>query len=192
MIINNFPLILPLLTFESPGDTYIVQVMVRKKDGGTGGDQNYRMIREYYVESVEYLENKFDEIAKLCEVFNARAYINLNRRNTHALGPLILSILADKMQQPDPNYLNLMSQALGRAKSNRRVFVVDVDNTPHYDTLATVDTIKRLLQDNVVVRTPNGFHVLAAPFDVRMLESLENVTVHKNNPTILYTNLVDS
>lgn len=185
---NNISLIKPLLIFDNPGDTYIIQIMTRKKDGGQDGDQNARTIKEYFVDSISYFERKLDEIIKLCEIFNARAYINLNRKNLSALAPILLSIIAEKMQQPHPNYLPLMTSAIAKCPSDRRVFLIDIDTKdPH-----VVDELLKVVSEHVleVVPTPQGFHILATPFDTRDVRDINReVSVHRNNPTILYANL---
>ena len=78
--IDNFELIKPLLEFEQEDDEYyVIFILKRRKDNPEMKD-NLKIIKEYYISSVDYLESKKEEIIKLCEIFNARAVINLNKR----------------------------------------------------------------------------------------------------------------
>lgn len=72
------------------GDCYYVQLLRRQSDDPmTNGvpDPNYhgnmhsRSIKDYFIPSIEYFDRKRDEIKKLCDTFNVRAYIRLNKRN---------------------------------------------------------------------------------------------------------------
>ena len=70
MIINNIELIKPFLTFESDDTYYHFQILKRKKDceeHDKGRNNNARCLRSYYINSIEYLEDRFDEIQKLCK-----------------------------------------------------------------------------------------------------------------------------
>lgn len=72
------------------GDCYYVQLLRRQSDDPmTNGvpDPNYhgnmhsRSIKDYFIPSIEYFDRKRDEIKKICDTFNVRAYIRLNKRN---------------------------------------------------------------------------------------------------------------
>ena len=195
---DNIEIIKPLLRFDEKS-FYVLYVMTRNKDLGIANPekaQKHRVIKEYYVESLEYLERKYDEIKKLCEVFNARAYINLNRVNKEKLGLEILEHLTAKLKQSDSNYFNLLSKAIGNSKTDYRVWVVDLDGSDVEHELM----IKELLHDIQpqgdkilgVVPTPNGKHLLTKPFNVKEFADRSRVSLHiqKNNPTVLYSSMV--
>jgi hypothetical protein len=76
-MIDNIQLILPFLKFESKDDFYYLQILQRKKENPQLGS-NSRVIKNYYITSEKYLLDRYNEIKKLCEVFNARAMIRLN------------------------------------------------------------------------------------------------------------------
>ena len=79
-MVNNFNLISKFLTFESGDDFYFLQILKRKKENPeqTG---NSRTIKTYYIDSLEKFFKLEKEIQTLCELHNARAYINLNKRS---------------------------------------------------------------------------------------------------------------
>lgn len=84
-MINNFKQVKDLLEFRSEDDFYFLQILQRKKDHKVGKvngtNNNSRLIKAYYVKSLEHLEFIEPEIIQLCVIFNARAGINLNRRS---------------------------------------------------------------------------------------------------------------
>ena len=88
LTINNIDKIKPLLNFENEGDFYMLYVFKRKKDQPkeeSSNHQSVRTIKSYCIESIEYLDKRYEEIKQLCEVFKARAYIHVQRQN-HKIG----------------------------------------------------------------------------------------------------------
>lgn len=193
---DNLEVIKPLFRFDEKF-FYVLNVMTRGKDLGLPGAekaQKTRIIKEYYVESLEYLEKKYSEIKKLCEVFNARAYINLNRVNKEKLGFEILEHLTAKLKQADSNYINLLTKAIGNSKTDYRVWVVDLDGSDVEHEQEIKDLIYRVqpLGDKILgeVPTPNGKHLLTTPFNINEFKLNSPISLHiqKNNSTILYSN----
>ena len=84
-MINNFEQIKKLLEFRSEDDFYFLQILQRKKDHPAGKvngtNNNSRLIKAYFIKSIEHLEFVEPEIIELCKLFQARAGINLNRRS---------------------------------------------------------------------------------------------------------------
>ena len=76
--VDNFEKIKRLLQFDDTGDLfYFIQIMQRKKDG-EDIKKNNRIIMNYYITSLDYLNDREDEIKTLCKIYNARAYIGIN------------------------------------------------------------------------------------------------------------------
>jgi hypothetical protein len=66
-MINNLDPIKPLLNFDNEGDFYMLYIFKRKKDqpeGERDNHQSVRTIKTYCVDSIQYLENRMDEIQK--------------------------------------------------------------------------------------------------------------------------------
>ena len=98
MTIDNFDLIEENLKFESNDDFYFLQVIQRKKDGNvTGrGNNGARLIKAYYIHSVDYLEEKKQKIIELfqnslwssretCKDAYGRKYLS----SSESLGPCL-------------------------------------------------------------------------------------------------------
>jgi len=83
--IDNMSTIKRLLNFENEGDFYMLYVFKRKKDqpeGERDNHQSVRTIKTYCVDSVEYLEKRYDEIKHLLkeykmETSNKKVYLIL-------------------------------------------------------------------------------------------------------------------
>lgn len=89
-MVDNFDKIRSLLKFENPGDCYYVQLLRRqsddpmidgKPDPNYHGNMHSRSIKDYLIPDIAYFDKKKDEIKKICDTFNVRAYIRLNKRN---------------------------------------------------------------------------------------------------------------
>ena len=75
-MVNNFEQIKVQLAFPSEDSFYFLQVIQRKKDnpGIKGANNSSRLIRAYYITSIEHLEREKEEIILLtnyytCEIF---------------------------------------------------------------------------------------------------------------------------
>lgn len=194
-MIDNLELIKKLLSFED-GYFYVLYIMTRNKDHKIyvpEKAQKHRIIKEYYIENLEYLERKYEEIKKLCEIFNARAYINLNRINKDKLGLELLEQITIKLKNKEVNYFNLLSKAIGNCKTDNRVWVVDIDSLESHlesKVLELINIVQPLEENKVlaVLPTPNGKHILTKPFNIKEFteKGKLNIDIQKNNPTLLY------
>ena len=205
MELDNLELIKPLLE-DNSDYFYVLTVMTRNKDLGLSAPeraQKHRVIKEYYIESIEYLERKYQEIKKLCQVFNARAYINLNRKNKKSLGLEIMSQTLEKLKSDSDNYLNIMSKSVGNLKtdSEYRRWILDIDSKDEEiinQYLSILDSVNPIGKSKYVAKIPtiNGVHIISKPFDLADFakkverENLPRIDVQKNNPTLLYYYLV--
>lgn len=201
MIINNFEQIKRLLDFSNSSDYfYSLLIMTRNKDfadlmGIPEKKQSHRIVKEYYIDSLEYFEKKFPEIQKLSEFFSARAYINLNRISKEKLGLEILSQLTEKLKNKDNNYLNILSKSIGNCKTDTRIWIVDIDNKNQDLVKSVTNYINNIQPEGVkvldVIPTVNGYHLLSKPFNLKEFYGKYGsgeIVVQKNNPTLLFYN----
>ena len=196
---NNIEKILPLLEFKENW-IYEVLVLQRKKDNPEiVNNQNVRIIKSYTISSKESLVNKYDEMIKLADLFNARVYIKLQPYDISKVGFKIMETLIQKMQNKDYSYQNLLTKALGNMSPEKKIWVVDVDykDASENDILR----IKTIINDcapngrNVIAEIPtlNGAHIITRPFNTQQFMTHQDVfykcEIKKNNPTILYSNI---
>ena len=202
-MINNLELIKPLLEFNSEDDYYFLQIIKRKKEHPELGSNNY-VVGVYYISSLEYLENKYDEIKLLCTHHNARAYINLNVRSFKKSAFQMLKKITDQILNEDYKSIRKayasVSGELSNAGSKKR-WIVDVDNTDikfldpiistieyleplEFINLNTGETKSKILG---LIPTKNGYHLITSPFNRQEFSKKHSeLDIHTNNPTILY------
>jgi hypothetical protein len=130
-MIDNINLIKPLLDFSDEGDFYMLYVMKRKKDQPEeerDNHQSVRTIKTYCIDSVEYLDKRYDEIKTLCEIFKARAYIHVQKQNHKNVSLEMMSLLANRIKNGVNKQKNLFDTVVGQLKTNERRWIVDIDN----------------------------------------------------------------
>ena len=200
MKVDNFELIKKHINTSDDGsEFYMVYVMRRTKDQiGYVGANKQTIIKSYFISSPEYLDSKRDEIVGLCEMFNARAYINLNKKSYKQVTLKALEIIAGKIAHEDYNIKSLYESACGQtgACDGLKTWLVDFDSKD----LDELDRIKNIIDivepkgvDKIVetVPTRHGYHLITRPFNKKAFYEMynESISIHDNNPTILYINL---
>lgn len=198
MIINNFELIKKLLTFESENDFYFLQILQRKKDHpeGTivGSNNSSRLIKSYNIFSIEQLEKYQKEIILTCDLFQARAGINLNKRNSRTLA---LKMIPDIVRYIECNHTNAMqglwNEVCGQYnQATDKRWIIDIDGQKTYEEIFQIeDTINSTSPEskNTICHIPsrNGLHLITRPFDLREFRiRYSDIDIQKNNPTNLY------
>ena len=198
-MIDNFDLICNLIDCEK-GEFFLLQILQRRKDGEK--NKSHKLIKSYYVSSPEYLNHKKDEIKSLCEMFNARAYINLNKKSYKQVSLKCLKNLADAISCEDfSGVVSLFDSACGQTGScdGQAKWVVDVDvergeylDDTLNDVIEAIDRCEPLSVDKVVsvIPTVHGCHVIARPFDKKRFREIckKKIDIHNNNHTLLYFN----
>ncbi len=193
-MINNIELIKPLLNFTNEGDFYMLYIFKRKKDqpeDERDNHQSVRTIKTYCIDSVEYLEKRWDEIVGLCEMFKARAYIHIQKQNHKDVSLEMMMALAQKIRDGQHNQKNLFDSVVGQLKTNEKRWIVDLDTTDENEVvrMTKVINVTRPEGDKVeaIIPTKNGYHFITKRFDVKMFENVyPHVDIQKKNPTLLY------
>jgi hypothetical protein len=118
-MIDNLHQIKSLLNFEKEGDFYMLYILKRKKDQTTdkSNHQSVRTIKTYCVESVEYLEKRYEEIKELCEMFKARAYIHVQKQSHHDVSLNMLVALAERIGNGQHRQQHLFDSVVGQLKT---------------------------------------------------------------------------
>ena len=193
-MINNIDLIKPLLNFSDEGDFYMLYVFKRKKDQPEGEKDNHqsvRTIKTYCIESLEYLDKRYDEIKMLCEVFGARAYIHVQKQNHFDVSLNMMVALAQRIQDGNHKQKGLFDSVVGQIKTKEKRWIVDLDTTDENEVvrMTKVINITRPEGDKLeaIIPTKNGYHFITKRFDVKMFENVyPHVDIQKKNPTLLY------
>jgi hypothetical protein len=198
-MVNNFDHIRNLLKFEKDY-FYFIQIIQRSKENPDLGSNN-RIIRSYNISSLEKFDKNKDEIITLCETFNARAYIHLNRRKWSKIALECLRHNAELIANEQYDGIKSSFETIiGRNNSEPReskTWIIDID----MNDLEVVNKIGRLInnikpiEDNKwieTIPTKNGFHMITKPFDraefTKYMQLQGDVPdIHTDNPTILFS-----
>lgn len=192
--IDNIDLIKPLLNFSEWGDFYMLYVFKRKKDqpeGERDNHQSVRTIKTYCVDSIPYLEKRYDEIKQLCEMFKARAYIHVQKQNHKDVSLNMLATLAERIRDGATNQKGLFDSVVGQIKTQEKRWIVDIDVPDYHDVYEITKFIETLKPEGPkiesVIPTKNGYHLITGKFDVKTFsEKYPDIDIQKKNPSLLY------
>lgn len=185
---NNLNLILPLLNFDL--GTYHVQIMQRSKDGHS---QANKLVTEWFVKSEKYLDFLMPGIISLCDLYNARCYINLNPKSDKDVSWDMVETMLKKIRTDTYKPLTLLSHSHDSCSGNGlKYWVIDIDSE-EVDRVELIEGINKCRSGaydtgNVVTTIPTktGVHLITVPFDLSTLLLPFGVEIKKNAPTILY------
>lgn len=196
-MVNNFELIKSLLTFNTKDEFYFVQVIQRKKDNPDcnylGSNNSSRLIKAYYISSIEKLNKYEKEIIELCKLFNARAGINLNKRSFEKTAFNTMDYMIQQMKVGNwDSVLQAYNTACGVYNpTSDKVWLLDVD-----DIGRKANNIVNFIEKNCkpegnkfinIIPSKTGYHIIMKPFDTKTFqEKYPDIEIHKNNPTNLY------
>lgn len=212
MVVNNFETIKNILNFDGKS-VYLVWLVMRNKDGNTQakGNNRNRTIKSYYFLTKEQLEMRQEEIIKLCDLFNCRAYIGINKKPMNKVLFQLQNTLTDYMQQYFggnefiPNIHALVDSSVMKCGTEgRRMWIVDIDTKDRTQIEAIVRIINSCRSSfdcNVIneLQTAHGVHLITHPFEIPQYEKLINENtdirefpeIKKEGLTLLYANLVE-
>jgi hypothetical protein len=200
-MICNLDLIKSLLNFDKVGDFYMLYVFKRKKDqpeGERDNHQSVRTIKSYCVDSIEYLEKRYDEIIQLCEMFKARAYIHVQKQNHNDVAMNMITEIVSRIQSGQINQQHVFDSVVGQIKTQEKRWIIDIDTQSiHIKNMMVniIDSVRPTDEESkieAIIPTKNGIHLITKRFDVmeftnRLTERGEVVPdVQKKNPTLLY------
>lgn len=198
MTIDNFNAVAPWFdNLSDQGDFFFVQVMQRNKEKNNVGSSGY-VIKDYHFFDKETFLSKKEEITTLCKAFNARAYFWINPRNCKEVQYEIIREALEAIELGTHKLFKCVSRALGRKRCNKykSKWILDFD-TKDWSLINKYLDLVRKCRPNVnkilyYVPTVNGIHVVTLGFDLEQFKQelaiakLDNIDIHKDNPTILY------
>lgn len=207
-MVNNKDLIVPLLEFPHKNIFYFIQILQRKKDHKGvrlgGSNNNSRLVKAYYINSLEKLEVQWEEMVKLADLFEARVSINLNPRNYKKAAFHVLSKISNQMGNGDFHDIHkAYNSVCGEYHSEiDKRWIVDIDKEDldkvekieQYINLAhlTMSSHETAGKYKILAKIPSksGMHIITNPFNLDAFgKQFPTISVHKNNPTLLYCNL---
>lgn len=193
-MVDVFDDIKDLLSFSSDDDFYYLQILQRKKENPELGS-NSRVIKNYYIRSLEHLSERYEEIKGLCNFFNARASLRLNKRSFEKVAFKSLQNYANTMSNKDFNrMMNSYDRACGQSSNqkNDKRWIVDIDGEYSSEYLNNIsEFINKCMPEGdkvlKVIPTKNGIHLITNPFNLMEFKNVYgDIDVHKDNPINLY------
>lgn len=203
-MIDNFEKLVDLgvVKFIDPDLFYFIQIIKRKKDN-PDLHKSEKVVRSYYVNNYsDYYGKVKDSIIRTCFENNARAYIRVNRRSYFKAHIRTIKYLAELLEYEQHSKVpTAYDTVLGRYSADpEKKWVIDIDfddKINKYDKfILDIETsIHTLLTESGntfhgFVPTPNGQHIISGAFNLKKFrDSHPSIDIHKDNPTILYSNL---
>lgn len=204
-MVDNFEKIANFLGFKSDDDFYFLQILQRKKDGQIGKVKplikQAKVVKIYSIRSVEHLFEKKEEVIELCNVFGARAQLNVNKRSYKKCAYETLKEISDCLYHE--NYRaasHAFNSSCGKYSAENREnkkWIVDIDKS---DVIGSMDSYVQSLLSIIneeckpdgnkfieQVSSKNSVHLITSPFDVQTFKKYhESVDIHKDSFTNLY------
>lgn len=197
-MIDNFEKIYDFLNFESNVDDecYSVYVVRRGKDQKIPSNI-FDIVKTYCIISIEQLKDKEEEIKKLCEFFNARAYIDVTKRKRRNFLLKMIECIADSISRnTNESFERIFENSCKHCHIpyGETRWLVDIDTKEEIE----IKNIKECLQKckfgdseliTLEIPTKKGFHLITKPFHKRNfieMYGIKNVTVLEHTFTLLY------
>jgi bisphosphoglycerate-dependent phosphoglycerate mutase len=192
-VIDNIKIIKPLLKFESKDDFYYLQILQRKKENPEIGS-NSRVIKNYYISSIDYLKERYDEIKELSNVFNARTMLRLNKRSYEKVAFKSLQNIANSMSNKEYSFIKKSyDRACGESHNDKnKKWILDFDfHLETKDIQSYINYISNMepIGNKYIANIPskNGFHLITTPFNIEIFKrNFPQIEIHKDNPVNLY------
>lgn len=191
---NNFEQIRSLLKFEDDY-FYFIQILQRKKEIPELGANN-RVIRSYMISDMSKFDRCQDEIISMCEHFNARAYIHLNRRKWNRISLECLRHNAELIANGQADGIkSSLETVIGRNNcepKGHKTWIVDIDSLDEglqREVQNYINTECDPMGNKIVANIPtrNGSHLITYPFNSQTFGTrYPEIEIHRDNPTNLY------
>lgn len=166
-IINNFDKLWEFLKFP-PNTYYKFQVIKRKKDG-EDVKKSSKLIKSYLVDNLGKIETLQPEMIKLCQAFNARLYVSLDRGNTikalfnikQYIDTQLLDYLFSKEKCLNASIINraVESSTDQQTSKNYKLWLVDVDTKDGQILYKLKETLP-FGYYLATLETKNGYHLI--------------------------------
>lgn len=131
----------------------------------------------------------------MCYTFNARAYINLNKRSFKKISFKMIKELADNLSEEIYNSnKDIFNSMCGKYHNDTvKKWIIDIDIEANSSIIESYYNFIENLQPIgpkkiATIPTKNGVHLICTPFDLQTFKrDFPSIDVHKNNPTLLFT-----
>lgn len=198
-MVDNFRQIEKLLDWRSDDDFYFLQILQRKKDHKAGkvngSNNNSRLIKPYFIRNLEHFLFIEPEVKEICNIFNARAGINLNRRSFQRTQLQTMKKILDQFLNKEYHKTHRAFNTVCGMHSNEndKKWILDIDGDvkDRYINDVILYAERECMPEGnkfvAIIPSKNGKHIIMRPFDMnKFKEQFPDIEIHKNNPTNLY------
>lgn len=187
---------------------YTVEIIRRRKDNpdqhGSRMHSPKNCIKVYYINKLADFDTYRDEIIKLCEVFNARAYVAVNCKSYEhvmkaAMVEFATRIASNNFNRPQ----SIFQSCTGKYQnSKKKIWIIDIDAEDAIKTGVPVSKLVEIAEKAVEKSAPyrkhiitvpskSGEHVVAYGFNMVQFEKetigfIERDSIKRNNFIVLY------
>ena len=191
---NNFTQIRELLRFPDSNSFYFLEIIKRRKDAGNEEmDRHQRLIKDFYIYSLDEFDKLKDKVIGLCNENNARAYFRLNRRDAKKIAFQYNKRLAELLITEDYKSVpKIYASVVGEFHSDEnKSWLLDIDYIDNVNVEEVKEFVNTLQPEGekiiAEIPTKNGIHLITKPFRKDVFkQKYPNLDTHSDNPTILY------
>jgi len=192
MEIDNIQKIRSFMKFEDPDEFYFISLIQRKKDGNNtiSSHDGARRIRSFCIFSLEEFDKVVPFMKMICIALNARAYIDLRRKNNKTIQLDLITILVDNYKCNSKKTRGLFESAVDKSKSRDKLWMIDLDSQEDGDYNATMQYLTSDCNADVVytLETVNGYHLITSKFDRRKFIENDIRSLKTSALTLMYYN----
>lgn len=185
---DNFDTIRDFLNFDNINTLYFINIFQRRKDI-PGLSKHAKLIKSYYIRSLSDFDKYKDSIIENCKLNQARAYIELNAKDTQKVALYAMKKTAELIYNGDYDVVkNVYNDSCGNSKCiGQKLWMIDIDSKE----INTINKVKEQLlslesEIRLILDTKNGVHIICTPFPLNKWESIDNVDIIKHATTLLY------
>ena len=185
MLIDNFDIIKEHLNFDDTNSSlsnsdkyfYFVQIVRRSKDNPEM-NRYLKPIKSYYIFSKEELDRKKQEIIDICNLYNARCYMDFNRLSLRDVIEKNDKIIKEYQKRGGIWLKKIIRSfdtacvALGTSNANNEFYLVDIDEPNKLDEITNNQFIKNKVFFSL--QTIYGNHIIIKQYKNRK-EFFENI-----------------
>ena len=172
-IVDNIEIVKSLLKFKE-GIFYYIQVIQRKKENPSLPKNDIKRYQTF-ITSIEDLKIHLPRIKKVCEDYNARAYISIIPRSLEKLAKQCALEYMKRVNSEEykrvwdiPNRVALSYDIRAKFPGDKPNWMFDVDDPKDKDPI-----VEFLSKNNItlvgVLETPNGYHIVVKVFNPKLI-----------------------
>lgn len=195
-MLDNSEIIAAFCPPHDDGDTFIYTEMLDR--GKKKGNNGHRLLKTFYHRSVDEFWEQVPVIKKLCDLTNIRACTRLAPKSYERVGVTYTKMVVEAALTKNwAGMKSLYNRACGTTSSERKLWLFDVDII-NERTAKFGDKLKEACKLQATIPSKKGLHYITKPFDIRLIElyyeelgintspGVEEISLHKDNPTNLY------